>query len=205
MGIPRNIRSMVKTHATTRNCNCHKYIFCFTFSNSSAPDHLDLLRFYGMAGASLFVLAVVMSAPLRQILSLPLLVWLGSLSFSLYLLHGPLLRSVLAWIVYGVSPTLWDQDIAVLLGHGTELVGFLASFLRFIWGAAKFGLLVSWCVMLVFLAVLWRDHVDKRSVTISKWIEDVLHGRKKMEIPWKRRNEGSRFELESQGNETTVV
>jgi len=152
------------------------HLFLFPFSNPSAPDGLNLLRFYGMAGASLVVLAVVMSAPLRQLFSLPPLVWLGSLSFSLYLLHGPLLRSVLAWIVYGM-PTLWDQDIV------TESVGLVALFLRFVRGLAQFGLLLSWCSLLVACAVLWRDHVDKRSVAISKWAEDVFNGNKKLEFP----------------------
>ena len=34
-------------------------------------------------------------------MNLPTLQWLGGLSHPLYLLHGPLMRSVLSWMVFG--------------------------------------------------------------------------------------------------------
>lgn len=56
-------------------------------------------------GAQLLCLSVVLSPLIRQIFTLAPLLWLGKVSFAIYLLHGPLMRSVLSWCLYfGSTP-----------------------------------------------------------------------------------------------------
>jgi hypothetical protein len=65
------------------------------------PSYGDVVRFWASIGGQLLCLSVYFSPPLQRIFSLPILCYLGSISFSMYLLHGQLMRSVLAAIVFG--------------------------------------------------------------------------------------------------------
>lgn len=44
--------------------------------------------------------SVLFSPPIRRTLSQEYLVWLGGVRLPLYLLHGPLMRSILAWMLF---------------------------------------------------------------------------------------------------------
>ncbi|OQD89667.1 hypothetical protein PENANT_c002G01155 [Penicillium antarcticum] len=75
------------------------------------PKNADISRYYAGLGAQMICLGVMLSPFLRRILSHPGLLWLGSISFPLYLIHGPLMRSVLVYLVYlpmsiGFKPSL---------------------------------------------------------------------------------------------------
>ena len=71
-------------------------------------------------GAQLLGLSIVLSPLLRQLFVLRPLLWLGKVSFGIYLLHGPLMRSVLSWCLYlGSTPLEIPEQVkaepAVLL------------------------------------------------------------------------------------------
>jgi peptidoglycan/LPS O-acetylase OafA/YrhL len=51
-------------------------------------------------GCQLLVLCIIMSPWLRRLLSARPLLWLGKVSFGIYLLHGPILRSLLTICLY---------------------------------------------------------------------------------------------------------
>ncbi|KAJ5883096.1 uncharacterized protein N7473_009982 [Penicillium subrubescens] len=57
-------------------------------------------RYWQGIGAQMICSAVLFSPTLRLALSKEYLVWLGKASFPLYLLHGPLMRSILAWMLF---------------------------------------------------------------------------------------------------------
>ncbi|KAL9617107.1 MAG: hypothetical protein Q9160_008097 [Pyrenula sp. 1 TL-2023] len=65
------------------------------------PDSTDFGRAWPGLGAQFLCMSVMISPPLRRIFSNRWCVWVGSMSYSLYLLHGPLMRSVLAWMTFG--------------------------------------------------------------------------------------------------------
>ena len=60
--------------------------------------------------------AIVLSPSLQRLLAHPFLVWLGGISFPLYLLHGSLIRSLLAWLLWGFrssDPGAWTYILAI--------------------------------------------------------------------------------------------
>lgn len=65
-----------------------------------APENIDVARYWPTIGAQLLSMTIVLSPHMRRSLSHPWLLWLGKISFPLYLLHGSLMRSVLAWMTF---------------------------------------------------------------------------------------------------------
>ena len=65
-----------------------------------APVDIEVSRFWPTIGAQILTLAIVLSPHLRRGLSHRWLLWLGKISFPIYLLHGSLMRSVLAWMLF---------------------------------------------------------------------------------------------------------
>ena len=65
-----------------------------------APEQADLIRFWPTIGAQLLILAAVLSPHIRLALSHRWLLWLGKISFPLYLLHGSFMRSILSWLIF---------------------------------------------------------------------------------------------------------
>jgi hypothetical protein len=82
-----------------------------TLAQTIFPAHANVSRYYAGLGAQMVCFGVILSPFMRRILSHPVLLWLGSISFPLYLVHGPLMRSVLVYLLYlptaiGFKPTL---------------------------------------------------------------------------------------------------
>jgi len=67
---------------------------------SIVPAGKDLGRFWPGLGAQLLCASIVLSPHMRSFFSHEILLWLGNLSYPLYLLHGPLMRSVLAIMTF---------------------------------------------------------------------------------------------------------
>jgi hypothetical protein len=63
-----------------------------------ATEGLD--RMYGSLGGILLMVGIIISPHARWLLSQKPLVWLGEVSFAIYLLHGMLLRTVFAWVLH---------------------------------------------------------------------------------------------------------
>lgn len=64
------------------------------------PAGADMGRYWAALGAQMVCLAVSLSPTLRNVFSSPPLLWLGGLSYPLYLLHGPLMRSIMTYMLY---------------------------------------------------------------------------------------------------------
>jgi peptidoglycan/LPS O-acetylase OafA/YrhL len=73
-------------------------------------------RFYAGIGAQILCLAILLSPSMRNVLSNRYLLWLGSMSYPLYLLHGPLLRSVMTYMLFLPASLTFKPD---LLEDGT--------------------------------------------------------------------------------------
>ena len=65
-----------------------------------APVDIEVSRFWPTIGAQVLTLTIVLSPPRRRALSPRWLLWLGKISFPLYLLHGSFMRSVLSWMLF---------------------------------------------------------------------------------------------------------
>ena len=74
------------------------------------PPDSDITGFWPAIGAQIFCFSVFFSPLMRRALSHPFLLYLGTISFPLYLIHGPMMRSILAWMAYGPGWLRWKPD-----------------------------------------------------------------------------------------------
>lgn len=105
--------------------------------------------FYHSIGALLLLPCIVQTRHLRDILESPVAQYLGKISFSIYLVHGPLLHSLGFWIM----PRLFER-----------------------FGRAG-GYLVGWASLFsttLYLAHWWHKKVDVWSTTVGRRVERLL-------------------------------
>ena len=110
--------------------------------------------------------------PLQRFLNTGTIQYLGSISFALYLMHGPLLYSKLCdrameliWKFAGLPGG------ATGIGEGTAS----AKQLFFVWMAGAFSL----GILSVWMADLFWRLVDQPSVTFARWLDGRCDGRDK--------------------------
>lgn len=75
----------------------------YEFFRAILPRDPDFPRFSSGLGLDLIVMGIHFSSTARNILSSKPFIWLGRMSFAVYLLHNQILRSVLCWMVYGFT------------------------------------------------------------------------------------------------------
>ncbi|KAJ5135572.1 uncharacterized protein N7515_004850 [Penicillium bovifimosum] len=121
------------------------------------PKGAHVGRYYAGLGAQMICLGIILSASMQRILSHPVLLWLGSISFPLYLLHGPLMRSVLVYLLYlpmsvGFAPAVRadgtpDPESYIPTPNPLRLVVTLVIFFAF----------------LLYVSRQWARHVEPRT------------------------------------------
>ena len=131
----------------------------------------DYWRYWTSIGAQLIALAVVISPRMQEMLSHPTFVWLGSVSLPLYLIHGPLVRSLLAWMLFG-----WQKPVSYF---SQDENGNLTDS----WQRRSFPDGWVFCIVLpVFLFILlwashlWASWVEPWCAFTTKRIEEVMCG-----------------------------
>ncbi len=141
------------------------------------PTGAEYWRFWPSIGAQLMTVAALLSPSLQKFLSHPALIWLGSLSFPLYLLHGPLIRSVLSWMLFG-----WRNPIYY---YTKNFDGSVAS----TWERIPFPDNWVFCIALpAFFFVLlasahfWTLLVEPRCAKITKLMEEVMYGESELSM-----------------------
>ncbi len=100
----------------------------FEIGLNIAPQHVEIGRFWPTIGAQLLTLTIVLSPHLRRALSHRYFLWLGKISFPLYLLHGSFMRSFMAWMLFQGSTLKNMKDD----GENTVLRYPLPGKLRFV-------------------------------------------------------------------------
>lgn len=70
------------------------------------PANANQGRYWPALGSHILSASILYSSSLRNALSTPFFNWLGGVSFPIYLLHGPLVRTVLTWITFGFRALL---------------------------------------------------------------------------------------------------
>ncbi|OIW26983.1 hypothetical protein CONLIGDRAFT_493802 [Coniochaeta ligniaria NRRL 30616] len=116
------------------------------------PNDPDFPRFASGIGLELITLGLHFSPWVRDLLSSRYLLWLGKQSFAVYLLHGPLLRWILVWMLYGVS-----LPADVVNDKGETVPGPALPFP----GRARYiTALAFWIPLNYGVALLWTTYVD---------------------------------------------
>lgn len=71
------------------------------------PQSADQYRYWPSIGVQLLSLGVILSPTLQRFLSHRYFTWLGAVSFPIYLIHGPLMRSMLVWLLFGFRKPMY--------------------------------------------------------------------------------------------------
>jgi len=135
------------------------------------PYGCDIHGYYGHVGVTLIVTGIVFSSTMQRFFCTRTLQWLGARSFPIYLIHGPIIRSFLNWILFRGATPAW-RDIHDKEGN---LIGTFPMFpipapWKFI-----FALPIFFVVVLV-LSDLWNRHVEPPCATATKWLEEKMCG-----------------------------
>jgi peptidoglycan/LPS O-acetylase OafA/YrhL len=121
------------------------------------PDRLNPVYFYHMLAAALLVMGIYLFRPLAKLLSAEPFLFLGKISYSIYIIHIPVLFSVSAWLL---------TRIVAITHHYNRSAGlvFVISMLA-----------------IVSLAWVFYQLVEKNSSKLIQWIVDRLTEREKEE------------------------
>jgi peptidoglycan/LPS O-acetylase OafA/YrhL len=121
-----------------------------------------------------FIFAIHFSPILRKFLSHPYAVFLGSISFPMYLIHSFMMRSFATWVMYGLLPSA--PGLIARYGVGRPPIGF-----QVIIGGLVDVLALSGCLaLLMYLSTVWRDRLDSLCVSFAWWVEQVMTGKKSL-------------------------
>ncbi len=125
----------------------------------------ELSRNWGSIGTSLILVGLLYLPAAQAFLSHPFLCWMGKVSFSVFLIHSFLIRSVFSWMLYGCSVPL-----ETIGEDGRVHVGRLPA-------ANGINLMVMYTIffpLLYFAAHLWTNHVESRCAELAEWVEDRI-------------------------------
>jgi peptidoglycan/LPS O-acetylase OafA/YrhL len=124
------------------------------FSHLTPSTYTDSKRFLQSLGALLVTWSIANSSTLQKPFNTSFAQYLGRISYSLYVVHGPLIHIV----GFSVTPYIWI--------HVTGMEG--------IWYWIGLGIstaILGVCV--AFAADLFYRAVDMRAVRIARWFEDL--------------------------------
>lgn len=140
------------------------------------------------AFAGIFLLvATLYSQPMRNFLSTKHFVFLGGISFPLYLLHGTFIRIPLQWCVIRLLPRVDPQALNIFFAEDQTNAYLVCD--SFTCRLAATVIYVLWLGALVIAAQLWKRYVDVHGITFSRWAENVISGKQKvgLKVPgWPR-------------------
>jgi len=137
----------------------------------------SIARLMPVVGASLLTLSILFSPTLRLGLSYHHLLFLGSVSFSMYLLHATMMRTLLAWVLYGLLPLPLQAEMVERDESNSQIAEISVS-LRFMWSIVEATVFILWMGLLIRVSAIWRNRVDSYSINLAKWLEQVMAGNK---------------------------
>lgn len=136
-----------------------------------APPNAEVQRFFPSLGAQLLIFTAVLSSHLRRLLSHRYLLWLGKISFPLYLLHGSVMRTILSWLLFSRSELVEMQEHT---GDKTYIILRypIPSYTMF------FITMPIFFVILFSISHVWAQKVEPYFGIITKTAEDIMFGKK---------------------------
>ncbi|KAJ5832689.1 Acyltransferase 3 [Penicillium riverlandense] len=141
------------------------------------PPEVNIGKRYTAMGVDLIILAIYISPSTKEFLSSSLLLWFGKQSFAVYLVHGTLLRTVLCWMLYGITGQPWDGNIVD--EHGNPIYGDDGEPLHPHWIPLRKPWVVALCIplwiCLVYIcASLWTKYVDSFCARLTQKLEKLI-------------------------------
>ncbi|KAJ4153161.1 hypothetical protein LMH87_009663 [Akanthomyces muscarius] len=135
--------------------------FSFLYRNTPDPfwsigGNVLIFPWYAL-GAVQIVMAAHQIQPIQNLFVTPIAQYLGDISFSLYLMHGPM-QGILEW---RILPTAWA------LVDGTKTAGMWQTTIAWAIGFAMLAPFTLW-----ISDIFWR-FVDVPSVRFARWLESL--------------------------------
>lgn len=142
--------------------------FLLRLSHTLFPRDINLGKRYSALGVDLVILALYLSPTAKSILSNRFFLWLGRNSFAVYLTHGTLLRTVLVWMIYGVSAQPWEEwenekgerEHSAWLHRGS-MGKFVVS-------------IPIWFMLVYTVAHYWTTYVDTFCARLTQKLENAV-------------------------------
>ena len=131
------------------------------------PGGSEFARFYPGFGINVLTIGILFNGPAKKLLAHPALCWMGKMSFAVYLLHAPLIRTLLTWMLFGASsrpPSKGKDD----KGHDLP-PDWLPVASRWVCAFA----IPLFYAMLYRIAAYWTTHVDPWCGRVTNWIEEA--------------------------------
>lgn len=142
------------------------------FTIKFGPTNVEHSRFTPTLGAQLLCFTILSTPILRRVLSLSPFLWLGKISFPLYLLHGSLMRSVLAWLMFsGETLTAFEEHHEGQEGAVVTMKYPLPSRVK------QAIVLPIFFVILGFASHYWSVKVEPHFGVITKRAEEIMFGK----------------------------
>lgn len=139
-----------------------------TAGNAVTVGGTELWRLIPGVGAQLLLAAIILSPSLQWFFCRPVMLWLGRISFPIYLIHGSLLRSVLTSAVYSFGQWVTHREMVngKITNEWTELV---APNNPWVYVLA----IPPWIALVLGVAHVWDKTVEQLCVRISSRIEKM--------------------------------
>ena len=136
------------------------------FGHKIFPNGSEYSRFYPALGTGLILFGVGFNSTAKKILCYPKLCWLGKVSFAVYLIHAPLIRTLLTWMLYGASSI--PQPLAKTPEDNKLPFRWIPLTSPWLLVVA----LPAFFLVLYRLAKLWTVYVDPWCARVTDWIEE---------------------------------
>lgn len=137
------------------------------FGSYIFPEAVDYARYFPGFGVNLLTLGIIFNDTAKRILSLSFFGWMGQLSFAVYLLHAPLLRTILTWALFGWSA----QPAQGYDEEGNPLpAGWIPPADRWVWMIA----IPLFYLFLYRVAALWAQHVEPWCGRVTNRFEELV-------------------------------
>ena len=131
------------------------------------PRKVEFSRYYAGLGVNILATGILFNNTAKKILSNSLFLYMGKLSFAIYLLHAPLIRTVLTYGLYGFSvrPAGGKDE------HGNDLPpGLLPNPSRWV---CVFVIPIFY-LFLYRVAGLWASYVEPFCGQVTNWFENLV-------------------------------
>ncbi|KAJ5117193.1 hypothetical protein N7526_011302 [Penicillium atrosanguineum] len=151
--------------------------YMFEVAHYIFPPDVNIGKRYSAIGVDLIIFAIYISPSTKDFLANRLLLWLGKQSFAVYLVHGTLLRTVLCWMLYGITGQPWDGDIVD--GNGNPILDEHGEPLHPHWIPIRAPWVVgisipTWIVLVYICATLWTTYVDPFCAKMTQKLEKIM-------------------------------
>jgi hypothetical protein len=139
------------------------------------PYGTNIFNYASLVGIFTAMTAISLSPLLQKLFSRPLLLWLGELSLPIYLIHGPILRSVFCWVAYAFEPPKFDHHLDAYGNMVSQMLpyGYPSP------ARIAIALPVFFATTLT-LAQLWAWKVDPFCTLLIKKIESLCLEKKEL-------------------------